>query len=131
MNRFGLFRRGPEAPSHETPPTQPKVESETPPEVEKTAAEKNKEIMIDAIAENFWNLGMTQGMGGSVEERKAAARSMAEEALGMVPSKYETLPTQELNQNKSFLVAEAVRLYQESKEGDGDVGAEEEALAAK
>lgn len=118
-------------PSQEAPPAQAKAESEASPEEGESSAEKNKEIMVSAIAENFWNLGMTQGMGESVEERKAAARSMAEAALAMVPRKYETLPTQELNQNKSFLVAEAVRLYQESKEGDGDVGAEEEALAAK
>ena len=65
--------------------------------------------MIDAIAEHIWNTGMTQGMGETSEELRAIARNMAEAALALVPKNYQSLPMQELIQNKYFLVAEAAK----------------------
>ncbi|PJE76767.1 hypothetical protein COV05_02795 [Candidatus Uhrbacteria bacterium CG10_big_fil_rev_8_21_14_0_10_48_16] len=108
---FRFFGRGPEGPSHETVPTQPKKSVES----SKEGKKSNEEIMVDAIAENMWDLGMTAGMEGTPEERKAVAREMAEEALSLAPAKYKTLPTQELQTNKSFLVAEAIRLYTDAE----------------
>lgn len=126
MLRF--FGRGPERPSHEPAPTQPKASAESSQEGKKS----HEEIMVDAIAENMWNLGMTADMSGTPEERKAMAREMAEEALSLAPDKYKTLPTQELQTHKSFLVAEAIRLYtDEESEREKDANKNDRAEAAK
>lgn len=59
------------------------------------------------------------------------ARQMAEKALALVPNKYENLSVEELNQHKSFLVAEAVRLFRESlKENSQPLDDEEPTSAA-
>lgn len=123
---------GGEMPPGRTPPSQERGASERPDQAE-SSPETNRRIMVDAIAENMWDLGMTHGMEGTPEERKAVAREMAETALALVPTNFERLPTRELNENKSFLVAEAVRLYKESLEPKPDTEDDEESsdVAAK
>ncbi|MDG1949942.1 MAG: hypothetical protein P8J32_03945, partial [bacterium] len=57
---------------------------------------------------------------GTPEERKVLARQMAEEALSLMPSNFETLPTDELAANKHFLVTEAIRSYKEQSDDSED-----------
>lgn len=76
---------------------------------------RNHDMMIRAISEHMLDLGMTHGKADSPSARSALAIKMAQEALALAPTNYETLPTAELNANKSFLVAEAIRLYQEDQ----------------
>ena len=78
-------------------------------------AEKNRQTMVDAIAENMWNLGMGRAIDGTIETKRRAVREMAEEALALAPTKYETLPTSELNANKHFLVKAAIDLYNDAQ----------------
>jgi len=127
---FGrFFGRGPEsrgaAPDMHTPKTE-----DSHAEGSEACTEENREIMVNAIAEYFWDTGMTQGMEGTPEERKEAARDMAEAALALVPDKFESLPATELTQNKHHLVAEAVRLYKETIDTPAHQS-DQEILAAK
>ncbi|NQV90830.1 hypothetical protein HQ487_05520 [Candidatus Uhrbacteria bacterium] len=119
---FGLFGRGREMPSREMPPQQKK---------ESSPAQTNEEIMTLAIAEFIWNSGMTQNIEGDVDDKKKAAKEMAEEALRLVPDKYKTLPTEELKQHKGFLVKEAMRLYNEQNTQEANDDYKNQAQAAK
>lgn len=130
MGFFGFGGGRPEQSMGRAEPARAAAESAESSGESLSPVEVNRQMMIDAIAEHMWNIGLAKEMVGTLETRKAATRSMAIDALGRVPRKFESLPVGELRENKSFLVAEAVRLYQENG-NDQEGGDLEDQASAK
>jgi len=79
-------------------------------------AERNREIMLSALAERIFNEGMTADVPGDGDAKRAKAREMAADALSRVPDNYLSLPEAELRQNKTFLIDEALSRLREGVE---------------